>query len=64
MTILGNGTATLSSEAIWTYSLADIGKNKTPVQIKLELFDEKDKQLFVNSTLNITWFNTDIAQSY
>jgi len=60
--ILGNGTATLKQEAIWTYPFGDIGKNKPQVQIHLELFDENQKPLLVNTSLNITWFDTDIAK--
>jgi len=57
----GDGVFITGSKIIWRYPYNDIGKNKPPVQINLELFDNNFDPIFVNSTLNLTWYKTDFA---
>ena len=45
----------------WTYPIRDIGTNKPPVRIQLQVFKLKDNIEIANVFLNLTWFDKDIA---
>lgn len=59
----------LGSEAInngekiyWSYSSEDMGVNKPPVRISLNVKDAKSGQVLAESVLEIEWENQDVAK--
>jgi len=45
----------------WTYPARDIGVNKPPVKINLQLFKTSDNSEIAKPSLYLTWYDTDIA---
>lgn len=63
ITILGNETEAGNS-IYWTYSSLDVEKEKPPVKIALEILDPTNRSLITKATLNITWFDKEIAKTF
>jgi hypothetical protein len=61
VSILGDTIETGSTRIYWTFSISDISINKSPVTIKLQIKNLRDKTIITNTSLNLTWFEKDIA---
>jgi hypothetical protein len=60
--ILGNPVYNYNTTFIyWTYPIRDIGTNKPPVKIQLQVYKLKDNTEIANVSLNLTWFDKDVA---
>ncbi|MFA4876560.1 MAG: hypothetical protein WC586_04035 [Methanoregula sp.] len=59
--ILGDHFQSQSDKIYWTFSQQDLGVEKPPVEIKLQVKNLKDNSFVTNTSLNLTWFKKDIA---
>lgn len=62
ITILGNETDGYTS-IYWTFSALDVEKEKPPVIISLDILDPSNYSVITRSTINISWFNNEIAKT-
>jgi hypothetical protein len=60
-TISGEKPGMVSGDEHRKMEGVDIGADKPPVQIRLQVLKKKDHSVITNTTLNLTWFDRDIA---
>jgi len=61
LVILGPIVENQNPQIYWTYPVSDIGKNKPPVEIKLQVVNQRDGSVVTKTTLNLSWYQQDIA---
>jgi hypothetical protein len=59
--ILGDKVESMSTRIYWTYPLSEINDDKPPVKINLVVKNLKNNSIITTISLNLTWFNHEIA---